>query len=383
MTAMSFAVCLHGPDLPRAGLRCQAYFDDETLVVESEPVLRVNATALAVSAGGFDDNALFLNWSAEDLRYAAVVDTSAARHTLLATAPAALRAQLAPAARQVDYHHFKWRAVLTALAVVALLLTLVLWRNEAATSWLADQISIETEERLGKTLLSDLLAGGELHKEGPTVDVIKLIGERLTKNSKYHYEWYLKDDNSVNAFAVPGGRVIVHAGLIAQAASAEELAGVLAHEVQHIELRHALRQMIHTAGWAAVLTVVLGDVSAITGVLVHQLGNLQYSRTLESEADQAGLHALARAGIPLSGMREFFARMQATEKADGAGIDISLLSSHPATSERLSEIERSAKQIPCTCAPLNIDWPALKAAMPKIDKRNKSAAQTADELDGI
>ena len=383
MTAKSFEICLHGPELPRAGQRCQAYFDNNTLVIECEPLLRVNAAALTVSAGGFDDNALFLNWSAEDLRYAAVVDTSAARHTLLATAPAALRAQLAPAARSVDYQHFKWRAVLVTLAVFTLLVTLVLWKNEAATTWLADQISIETEERLGKTLLSDLLASGELHKDGRTVDVIKVIGERLTKGSKYHYEWYLKDDDSVNAFAVPGGRVIVHTGLINQAASAEELAGVLAHEVQHIELRHSLRQMIHTAGWAAVLTVVLGDVSAITGVLAHQLGNLQYSRTLESEADLAGLHAMARAGIPLSGMRQFFARMQATEKENGAGIDISLLSSHPATRERLSEIERSAKKIPCTCAPLKIDWSAVKAAMPKIDKRSKAAARTADDLDGI
>ena len=223
-------------------------------------------------------------------------------------------------------------------------------------------------------------AGGELHQAGPVVDAIKAIGDRLTNGSRYHYEWYLKDDDSVNAFAVPGGRVIVHSGLIAQAASAEELAGVLAHEVQHVELRHSLRQIIHTAGWAAVLTVALGDVSAMTGIFVHQLGNLQYSRTLESEADVAGLHALARAGIPLAGMRDFFARMQSKEKKAGGSIDIALLSSHPATGERLSEIERIAAQTPCTCAPLKMDWPAVKTGLSKIKKRDKA---TADEPDGI
>ena len=251
------------------------------------------------------------------------------------------------------------------------------------TGWLADQISIETEQRLGKTLLSEFSADDELHREGPVVDAVKLIGERLTKGSKYHYEWYVKDHDSVNAFALPGGRVIVHSGLIAQTESAEELAGVLAHEVQHVELRHSLRQMIHTTGWAAVLTVVLGDVSAITGVLAHQLGNLQYSRTLESEADRAGLHAMARAGIASTGMRDFFARMRDKEKKTGDGIGIALLSSHPATSERLSEIERMAGQITCTCAPLKTNWPAIKAASIKIEKSDHATQRAANEPQGI
>ena len=378
-----FEVCLHGPGLPQAGRRCQAHFEGDVLVVESESALRVEATALTVSAGGFDDNALFLNWCTEQASYAAIVDTSTARHTLLSIAPQALRPQLAPAARSVDYQHFKWRAVLTVIAVATLLVVLVLWQNEMVTVWLADRISIETEQRLGKTLLSEFEAGGQLHQNGPVVDAIKVIGERLTKGSKYHYEWYVKDDDSVNAFAVPGGRVIVHSGLIAQAASAEELAGVLAHEVQHVELRHSLRQMIHTAGWAAVLTVALGDVSAMTGIFVHQLGNLQYSRSLESEADVAGLHAMARAGIPLAGMRDFFAHMQAKEKKNGIGIDIALLSSHPATGERLSEIERIAAQTPCTCAPLKMDWQAVQAGLSKIKKRDKTTQRAADEPDGI
>ena len=129
----AFEVCLHGPDLPHSGRRCQARFDHDALVIEGQPPWRLDAAALTVSAGGFDDNSLFLNWRTGELRYAAVVDTSAARHTLLATAPDALRAQLAPAARSVKYQHFKWRAVLTVLGLVALLITLVLWQNEPVT----------------------------------------------------------------------------------------------------------------------------------------------------------------------------------------------------------------------------------------------------------
>ena len=380
----AFEVCLHGPDLPHSGRRCQARFDHDALVIEGQPPWRLDAAAVTVSAGGFDDNSLFLNWRTGELRYAAVVDTSAARHTLLATAPDALRAQLAPAARSVNYQHFKWRAVLAVLALVALLITLALWQNEALTTWLADHISIETEQRLGKMLLPDSVVAGEPYKkDGPVVDAIKLIGERLTKDSKYHYEWYLKDDDSVNAFALPGGRVIVHSGLIAQAESGEELAGVLAHEVQHIELRHSLRQMIHTAGWAAVLTVALGDVSAMTAVVVHQLGNLQHSRALESEADLAGLRAMARAGIPLAGMGQFFARMHAKESKENGGLEIALLSSHPATSERLSQIELVAGQTLCTCQALEMDWPAVKAGLKEIEQRDKSTRRAVTEPDGI
>ncbi len=77
--------------------------------------------------------------------------------------------------------------------------------------------------------------------------------------------------------------------MIEAAGSAEELAGVLAHEVQHVEQRHTLQQMIHTAGWAAVLAVVLGDVSAITAIVIHQLGNLRNSRKLEAQADAEGI----------------------------------------------------------------------------------------------
>jgi predicted Zn-dependent protease len=106
--------------------------------------------------------------------------------------------------------------------------------------------------------------------------------------------------------------VVVNAGMITAAASAEELAGVLAHEIQHVEHRHTLQQMIHTAGWAAVLAVVLGDVSAVTTVVLHQLGNLRNSRKLEAQADLEGMKAMARAGIPLGGLVSLFKRLEAS-----------------------------------------------------------------------
>jgi predicted Zn-dependent protease len=149
--------------------------------------------------------------------------------------------------------------------------------------------------------------------------------------------------------------------MIEEASSAEELAGVLAHEVQHIEHRHTLQQMIHTAGWAAVLAVALGDVSAITAIVIHQLGNLRNSRELENQADTEGMKALAKAGIPLDGMATMFRKLQKQQERRG-GEGIALLSSHPATEERIARLEQLARTLACDCRPLAVDWPAVQAA---------------------
>jgi predicted Zn-dependent protease len=123
--------------------------------------------------------------------------------------------------------------------------------------------------------------------------------------------------------------------------------------------------MIHAAGWAAVLAVVLGDVSAITAIVVHQLGNLHNSRQLEEQADVEGMKALARAGIPVEGMPAMFRRLQSEEARVGDDTP-GLLSSHPATAERIAELERLSKTLRCTCRSLSYDWPAVQAALPGV-----------------
>jgi predicted Zn-dependent protease len=171
----------------------------------------------------------------------------------------------------------------------------------------------------------------------------------------------VSEDREINAYALPGGIIVINAGMIEAADSAEEIAGVIAHEVQHVEQRHTLQQMIHTAGWAAVLAVALGDVSAITAIVIHQLGNLRNSRKLETQADVEGLKALAKADIPLNGMASLFRKLKAEQERRG-GEGVAMLSSHPATDERIADIEALARSLSCECQPLEIDWPAVQAA---------------------
>jgi Zn-dependent protease with chaperone function len=352
---------LHAPRLPEAGVPVRLQFLGELLRIEGAGTQDVMAEALEISVTGFNDDTLLLAWQKEDGTHAVTVADAAAQRALVADAPESIARKLRRGRNAVRYHRGKWNAVIGALVACVLLVLLVWWQSEAITAWIAGRVSQETEIAIGEHALAQIETENELTQEGLAAKTVAEIGGRLTAGSRYKYRWYVSNDKEVNAFALPGGIVVVNAGLIAKAGSADELAGVLAHEVQHVELRHTLQQMIHAAGWAAVLAVVLGDVSAITAIVVHQLGNLRNSRKLEAQADAEGMKALARAGIPLDGMSGMFKRLQSEESRLGDRTP-GLLSSHPATEERIAELERLAKTLQCKCRALIYDWPAVQNA---------------------
>ncbi len=353
----------HGPGLPASGVPARLQFRGEFLRVTRADgtVEDVLADALAVGVTGFNEDTLQLSWDRGGETHAVTVSDPAAHRSLLQSAPAGFAARLESGHSTVRYHRRKWHAVVGVLAGVVLLVVAAWWQSEAITGWLASRVSMETEVGIGERALAQLELEHELTQEGDAAKTVADIGARLTRGSRYEYRWYISDEKEVNAYALPGGIIVVNRGMIEEAGSAEELAGVLAHEVQHIEHRHTLQQMISSAGWAAMLAVVLGDVSAITAIMIHQLGNLRNSRKLESQADAEGMKALARAGIPLDGMPALFRRLQADQEKRG-GEGPALLSSHPATQERIGELERLAKTLRCDCRPLAIDWPAVQAA---------------------
>jgi Zn-dependent protease with chaperone function len=317
--------------------------------------------ALSVGVTGFNEDTLQLSWEKNGFTHAVTVADPAAHRALLATAPAGFAARLERGHSTVHYHRRKWNAVLGVLAGLVLLVIIGWWQSERITGWMASRVSMETEVSIGEHALAQIETEHELTQEGLAAKTVADIGARLTRGSQYKYRWYVSDDKEVNAYALPGGIVVVNQGMIEAAGSADELAGVLAHEVQHIEHRHTLQQLISSAGWAAVLAVTLGDVSAITAIVLHQLGNLRNSRKLEAQADTDGMKALAKAGIPLEGMSRLFQRLQKDQEKRG-GEGPALLSSHPATEERIAELHQLARTLKCDCRPLEFDWPAVQAA---------------------
>jgi beta-barrel assembly-enhancing protease len=332
------------------------------LLVDGDERARIPVDAIDVSVGGFDDNMLVLCWSRDGAICSVVLAEIDAQKQLLALAPASLLPKLQRGHGDANYHRRKWQAVIGILAAFAVTMCLAIWQRDAVVGWVASRVPVEKEERLGRMMLAQLEAEGNLIDKGVAVDTVKSIGDRLTAGSRYKYEWRVQRNNAVNAFAAPGGLVVVTSGLIAKTLSAEELAGVLAHEVQHVELRHSLKQMIHSAGWAAILAVTLGDVSAVSAVLIHQAGSLSHGRELEREADDGGISTLVRTGISADGLHHFFEALLAEEKKVG-GSGIAMLSTHPATAERIANIEQKIKSAHCDCKPLAYDWTAVKASV--------------------
>jgi predicted Zn-dependent protease len=351
---------LHAPALPESGVPVRLQFLGDLLRIEGAATQDIQAELLEVSVIGFNDDTLQLAWQAGDGTHAVTITEKAAQRALVESAPPGIARKLRSGRANMRFHRGKWNAVIGALIACALLVVVVWWQSEAITGWMAGRVSMEAELAIGERALSQIEAENVLTQQGLAAKTVAEIGDRLTKGSRYRYRWYVSDEQEVNAFALPGGIIVVNSGLIAKAESADELAGVLAHEIQHVEHRHTLQQMIHAAGWAAVLAVVLGDVSAITAIVIHQLGNLHNSRKLEEQADMEGMRALARAGIPIEGMAAMFRRLRSDEANIGDDTP-SLLSSHPATAERIAELDRLARTLQCQCRSLSYDWPAVQA----------------------
>ena len=355
----SFEARLFGPGLAQAGIPVRARFIGARLHIESSPARVVAADQLCASLGGFEHDLIFLSFSDGEARYALQARDAQALAILRGQAPTAVAQQLARLDGNVWRQKNLWRLIYGGAAGLVLMVIAGIWQYDALVVWTAQRISPETEARLGRQVVEALREGGQLIETGPALGAVQEIGERLTSGSRYDYHWLLLDNDQVNAFAAPGGVVVVHTGLIEKAHSPEELAGVLAHEIQHVELRHSLQNMIHALGWASVLTVALGDVSALAGVLIYQAGATSFSRDLEREADEQGLLALHKAGIDTHGMLTFFRRLQASEI-----LGVPLLSSHPATAERIQRLEQAIRRQPVgTVEPLGLDWPRIQASL--------------------
>jgi predicted Zn-dependent protease len=239
-----------------------------------------------------------------------------------------------------------------------------------ATS-LARTIPIEWEERFGAAVVESV-APGPARVDDP--EVTRLMNRLLARLSRgaspsYRYRIQVVKGAEVNALAAPGGHIVVFAGLIGFTRTPEELAGVLAHEIAHVERRHVTEGIFKRASLGFLISLVAGDPSgpASAGARMAQsLADLSFSRQAESEADAVGLEILMRAGVDPRGMPEVLDRMTGLP---GGRTRADFLSSHPAPAARAGALrEALARATPGTYAPLMSagEWAALRArVLPK------------------
>ncbi|MEQ1662627.1 MAG: M48 family metallopeptidase [Thiobacillus sp.] len=345
---------------------------------------QVDCVALTADVGGFHHDQLQLSW-ADDVagRLTLIPLTLVDQQALVAQLPLADIPTLRRWRRDTTRQRRVWQGVVGGLATLVLAAVLLVWQHDRVLNWVTWQIPRDAEIRLGKQVLAALQDEKVFIKEGASVDAVRRIGSQLTQGTSYPYQWFVVDDDSVNAFALPGGSIVVNAGLLRVAASADELAAVLAHEVQHVERRHALRNMVNQASLAAVMLVVLGDANAIIALVAHQASTQYFSRGMESEADALGVQLLHRRKQPTQPMVSMFEKLkQRSVVPAGAKPPVptkpksmpprkretdrplAWLSSHPQVDERILAIKRFILNNPCKiCQPLAIDWPTVQRGL--------------------
>ena len=220
--------------------------------------------------------------------------------------------------------------------------------------------SIAEERRLGDEVVEEALRGLPLVHDYETNKFVREMGERIVAtlgSQPFEYEFFVVREDSINAFAVPGGKIFVHAGLISRASNEGELAGVLGHEVAHSHAHHAFRQQQkgQLANYTSLLGVFLGAINPVLAQAAMAAGmaqQLSYQREFEREADFLGIGYLEKAGYDPTAMLGMMQKLH-TESQRNPTLMPPYFMSHPLTSERLSYMEATLK---------SNEWTAKKTA---------------------
>lgn len=279
------------------------------------------------------------------------------------------------------------------LGILALFLAAIagVWlAKDPMVKAVASQVPAEWEQKLGDTafaqatLTSKLLTDADVKKQLEQLAAPLLA---VVPQDRYKFKIHIIEDASLNAFALPGGNVALHTGLLLTADSPEEVLGVLAHELSHVTEQHGMRGIVQGLGLYAIVSTFFGDVSGLAAILVNNapfLLSQKFSRDHEREADEQGFRYLEAAKLNPRGMISFFEKMRREEEKlrdklpGGEALDaLSFLSTHPATTERTERLEKLLEKSPrkegFTAVDLNFKefQQALRAKLSQPEKAKK------------
>lgn len=235
------------------------------------------------------------------------------------------------------------------------------------------------EKRIGESTMRDIRLHEPSYMDDPEISgYINRLGSRLVAQSSaagQSFEFFVLKDSTINAFAMPGGYIGVHTGLILAAQSESELASVLAHEISHVTQHHLARQvglqsqaqlpMLLSLAVAILAARSHSDVSAgamMAGQAAGIQHQLSYSRDFEREADRVGLQLLERVGFDVRGMASFFVRLQKNGRLYENNAPSYLLT-HPLTTERIADIENRIQAMPYKQVPDALDFLLVRAKL--------------------
>ena len=267
------------------------------------------------------------------------------------------------------------------------------------------EMSASSERRLGDRIARELYRSPEYLDDAVLGEYVEQVWRKLLEaarrrgelpqelDERFAWELLLIRDRSVNAFALPGGYMGVHLGLIAAVASEDELASVLAHETSHITQRHIARMLGRQSNQAPWLlgAMILGALAAssnpsaagamiVGGQAAAVQGQLNFSRDMEREADRVGYGVMTQAGFNPRGFVSMFEKLQQANRFNDTG-SFPYLRSHPLTTERIADMQaRQQLLAPGPAESLTMSHAMLAArarvlANPEVDSLRAAMAQ--------
>ena len=253
----------------------------------------------------------------------------------------------------IGQRRWKGRAVVIGVFVALALMGLGLWTAKGPmVGVLARQVPVAWEEKLGETVFKQITTRARLIEDPALQKQLEALTGPLVagvKSERYKFKFHIVEDASLNAFALPGGTVAIHSGLLLRAESPEEIAGVLAHEIAHVTRQHSVRGIIERVGLYAIITAFFGDAEGLLAVLADNSGallQLKFSRDFERDADEQGWSALLAGDIKPHGMITMFQKLEqeheTMKKKAGAlgGLETpGFLSTHPHVKDRITHLE--------------------------------------------
>ncbi len=195
------------------------------------------------------------------------------------------------------------------------------------------------DDKLGETYFNEFIYYSDIDKE--RTKLVQAFADSIELQSKKEIKITVVNDNTVNAFALPSGQVVVFSGILDKMERYEELAALLTHEVSHVNKRHSMRALLRNLSGRLFLSAIVGDVSRFTDILVSnadRLTGLSYSRELETEADEEGMKLMKQNKINSVGFQLLFESL--SEESKGAEPP-EFLNTHPVTKNRISAAKKN------------------------------------------
>ena len=253
-------------------------------------------------------------------------------------------------------------------------------RNVGCAKGIGNWISLEKQTAMGAQYAQQVDQSSHLIKDPVITEYVNRVGQNLVRNSDAKVPFTIKviDDDTANAFALPGGFFYVNTGTILAAESESELAGVMAHEIAHVAACHAARQMTR-GNLAQIATLPLIFMGGWAGFGIQEVASMampvtfmKFSRNFEAEADYLGTEYLYKAGYDPTGLITFFEKIEAMQKKKPGFLN-KTFSDHPQTPDR---VEKTEKEIATILPPKpeyvvdTSEFQAVKARLALIENKH-------------